>query len=178
MAASSDLTASDSDTTSGPTLQLEQAALVLDPELAVRPEPVRRDHAVAGNDERNAVLGAEGPRRPLGAGTPRQRSELAVRDDLTATDRAKRADQVAVERRVFLEVDLDVVQVDGLAPEEGLETLDDRMIGRSSGLVTGTRKLVPDDHVAVEPHLADTPSGRRIAKGLDSHPRRESTIGP
>ena len=64
----------------------EQPPLVLDPERAVAADPARGDDAVARDEEREAVLGAEragGACRPLPAG---ERRELAVADDLAPRD--------------------------------------------------------------------------------------------
>ena len=63
-------------------LEREQPALELRAGAAVASDPVRGDDAVARDDERVAVLGAERPGRARGARPARERRQLAVGDDL------------------------------------------------------------------------------------------------
>ena len=60
-------------------LQREQAALVLDAELAVRADPVRGDHPVSRDERRQVAASAERARGPGGARVAGESGELAVR---------------------------------------------------------------------------------------------------
>ena len=79
--ASSFRRSSDSDT-----FELQQPTLVLDSERAVRAEPVRRDDAMARDDEPEAVARAERAHSTLRVQAPGERRELAVGDRLAPTD--------------------------------------------------------------------------------------------
>ena len=76
-----------------------ETALVLDAELAVPADPAHGDDPVAGHEQREAVLGAEGAGRPGGSGAAGERRELAVADDLAPRDASERPGERGLERR-------------------------------------------------------------------------------
>ena len=73
--------------------------MYVDAERAVAADPARRDDPVAGHEEREAVLGAEGAGRPRRPGAAGERRELAVGDDLAPGNAAQRPGERALERR-------------------------------------------------------------------------------
>src|SRR5215207_9680818 len=150
MAASSARTSSES------TFELQEPALVLEPERSVRAEAVCGHHAVTWHEEREAVPGAERPRCPLGIGVARQRSELAVRDGLAVRDRPKCIRYARLERCGPGEVEVHVVERDWLAREIRPHALDDRMPRRADGF-SSSGQLVIHDPPVIEPELPHTP---------------------
>ena len=73
------------------------------------------DDPVTRHDEREDVPGAEAAGGPRGAGPPGERGEPAVRHDLAPRERARRREQLALERAQPVLVDLDVVVRDRCA---------------------------------------------------------------
>ena len=90
-------------------LEREQTTLQLGPGGAVPSDAVRRDDAVARDDQREAVVGAERPGRSRAPGPAGERGELAVRDDLAPGDRPGRRGELALQRRRPVELERDVV---------------------------------------------------------------------
>src|SRR5262249_54647229 len=133
------------------TLELQQPPLVGDPVRAVGAEAVCAYDAVTGDEEAEPVAGAEGAGRPGGSGRPGERGQLAVRDDLAARDLPQRGRTAAEERRLVLEVDLDVSERDGLAGEVGAQQGHELVLAkRAVRLPPRERQLVPDDPTVVE----------------------------
>src|SRR3954470_18369786 len=94
-------------------LELQQAALVLDAAEAVAPDPIRGDYAVAGDDEREAIVRAHRACSALGVRVAGERGQLSVRDHLPPRDGPQGLDDGALERREAVEGELDVAE--GLA---------------------------------------------------------------
>src|SRR6266508_3551884 len=151
------IAASSPRTFSESTFELQESALVLEPERSVRAEAVCGHYAVTRHEEWEAVPGAERPRCPLGIGVARQRSELAVRDGLAERDRPKCVRHARLERCGPGEVEVHVVEADWLACEIRPHALDDRMPRRADGLPR-PRQLVIHDPPLVEPELPHTPA--------------------
>lgn len=86
-------------------LEGEQTLLEHRARRTVAPDPVGGDNAVARNDQRVAVVGAKRPRCSSGAGTPCERSQLPVGDDLSPWDRTCGGGELALERCRPVEVD-------------------------------------------------------------------------
>src|SRR5437763_954699 len=120
IAASSLRRSSESDT-----FELQQTALVLDAERSVRADAVCGNDAVTRNDEWVAVVCAERPRGALGIRTTGGRRKLAVRDDLAGRDAAQGGRKLELERRVGVQVELDLVEADAFAGKEALEAVDE-----------------------------------------------------
>src|SRR5581483_3685102 len=99
------------------TLELQEAPLVTEAERAIRPEVTGGDHAVAGDEETEAVACAERAGRAGGAGGAGERGQLAVRDHLAPRDRPERLGAAREELAVVLEVDRDVLERNRVAGE-------------------------------------------------------------
>src|SRR5215211_2919020 len=102
-------------------LQSQEAALVLGPERTERAEARCRHHAVARNDEREAVARAERAGRALRVRMSRQCSQLSVRDALAVRNLPQRLCNRPLERRRPREIELDVREVDPLPAEVPLQ---------------------------------------------------------
>src|SRR2546421_4010248 len=148
-------------------LEGEQPALVVRPMRAVRAEPRRRHDAMAGHDHGEAVVGAEAPGGPLGARVAGEGGQLAVGHDLAAGHAPQRLRDRELERRAPLEVELDVVERDGLAGEEGAEAIPQLVPVVTVG--ARPRKLVPQEPLTVEPQLAGSPAVDGVADPPRSH---------
>src|ERR1051326_995794 len=120
IAASSLRRSSESDT-----LELQQAALVVDAEAPVVADAVRRHDAMAGQRERRPVVRAERPGGALRVRIAGVASQLPVRDDLAVRHRAERVGDRALERRQAFEVELERVERRPLAGEVPLEGVDE-----------------------------------------------------
>src|SRR5215204_2194736 len=130
MAASSCLRSSESDTFEG-----QESLLVLEPERAVRAQPVRPNHAVAGHDDPVAVACAEASCGTLGTWIPGEACEIAVGDDLSVRDAAQRIEDRQLEGRPTVEVELEVVEGHALSLEVRLKPVDQLLRSRHRAVV-------------------------------------------
>src|SRR5207302_689498 len=119
-AASSFRKSSESDT-----LELQKATFVLDAEVAVCAESVRSDDSVARQDQRVPVVRAERPGRALRIGVPGRAGQLAVGHNLAVRHVAKGVCNVALKQAQPVEVELHVVEPEGLACEIAAEPVDE-----------------------------------------------------
>src|SRR3954447_10538637 len=141
------------------TLELQETPLVAEPERPVRAQACRAHHAMARHEETEAVARTERAGRARSTGRACERRELAVGDDLSARYAAERLRATPEERRLVLEVDLDVVQCVGRSAEIGpqaLQELELTILDRRPG--PGGRKLMPDHASALEPELPHPPA--------------------
>ena len=100
-------------------LEGEEPALQCGAGRAVAADPVRRDDAMARDDERVPVVRTERSGRPSRARPPGERSQLAVRDDLAPRNRPCRGGQLVLERRRPVEIDDDSLVRRGIARRDG-----------------------------------------------------------
>src|SRR5262245_51650320 len=149
-------------------LELQQPALVAEPERAVRPEPVGRDDAVARDEEPEPVRRAHRADRPLRVRVPRERRDLAVGRRLPVRDRAHGTDRRELERRAPLQVELEVLEPVARAGEVLPDPVDQRV--RAVRRAAGRGELVPRDHVVHQHELADAPP-RDLVGELADHRR-------
>src|SRR4051794_22837669 len=130
---------------------------------------------MAGNEEAEPVAGAEGAGGPRGTRGARERRQLAVRHDLAPRDRPQLARAPLEERRLVLEVELDVVERVDAAREVPAQPRDELPGAARSGawhrFSAGERQLVPDDAVAVEPELAHAPVLDLVRNQRHAHAR-------
>src|SRR5688500_7164541 len=138
-------------------LQGKEAARVLGAERTERAEARCRDHAVARNDEREAVARTERAGRALRIRMSRQRSQLSVRDALAVRNLPQRLRNRSLERRRPREIELDVREVDPLPVEVPLQRPRERVRIAPSGR-TRPRKLVVNEPIAVHPDLPYAPA--------------------
>lgn len=120
MAASSCRRSSESDT-----FELQQTSFVLHAQRAVRADACCGDNAVTGNDQAEAVVGAERSGGALGARVAREASEIAVRNDFSVGDCTQRTQHGELERRPPTDFQLDIVEHSTLAGEIRLDPLQD-----------------------------------------------------
>src|SRR5215210_1404726 len=105
-------------------LERQEPTLVSEAEAAVAAEPCGGDDAMAGQENREPVPGAEAARRAGGAGAAGQPGELAVADDVTPGHPAERLRECRLEGRSPLLLERDVRERDGPAGEVRVETLE------------------------------------------------------
>src|SRR5438034_4898533 len=163
--ASSFRSSSDSDT-----FELQETALVVDAERAIRAEPVGRHDAVTGNDDREPVPSAERSRCTLRVRTAGECRQLAVRHRLAAADPAERLRQLTLELRRAVELDRHVEEVVWLAREVAREPLGERVVP-AARLDRGPGQLVVQQTIPFEPDLPHAPAGRFVARVRGGHPR-------
>ena len=120
--------------------QAQEATLVLDAEPAVAADTAGRDDPVAGDEEREPVLGTERPRSACGAGSARERRELAVRDHLAPRDGAESGRERVLERRSPASLERHVRERDRLAGEVAVER-SEQFRTRSRHRFAGTRPI-------------------------------------
>ena len=120
MAASSCRRSSESDT-----LELQEASLVLHAQRAVGAESSRGDHAVTGDDQTEAVVGAERSGGALSAGMACQASEVAVRNNFSVGDCTERTQHGELEGRPAADFQLDIVELGTFTSEVRLDPLND-----------------------------------------------------
>src|SRR5512133_66254 len=163
--ASSSRSSSDSDT-----LELQESPLVLDPERAVRAEPVGRHDAMARDHKREAVAGAEGARGPLCVRPAGKCRQLSVRDRLASSDASKHRRQLALELGGAFEFERNVEEIVGFAGKVAGKPLAEG-VARSPQVDGGARQLVVQESVTVEPDLPHAPTWRLVAGVLGGHDR-------
>src|SRR6187455_101724 len=129
---------------------------------------------MTGDDEGEAVRRAHRPRSPGRPRTTGERRELTVRDDLAPRHSPQRHDDVALERRGPVEIDLDVPEVHGLAAEKGMEAIDERVEPLLRPLVP-VAELVLDEDTVRPPDLAGAPARYDVPR-LDDRHRDHSRI--
>ena len=88
---------------------------------AVASDPVGCDHALARDDEREAIVGAERPGGARRTRTAGESGELAVRDDLAPRNCPGCGGELVLQRRCPLELERDVVIHGWHAGEVGRE---------------------------------------------------------
>src|SRR4029079_8709108 len=124
-------------------LEREQPPLHLDARVPVATDAVRADDTMARDDEREAIRRAHRARGPRGPRPTCEGGQLAVGHDLAPRHTPKCLDDVTLERRRPVQIDLDVPEVHGVAAEKGLESLDERVEAAPRRLVPAAEPL-PD----------------------------------
>src|SRR5439155_12453823 len=137
-------------------LELQQPALVLQPERAVRADPAGRDDAVTRHHDREPVPRAESPGRALRVGMTGERRQLPVRDRLAARYPAQHLRHASLERGRVLHVELDVEEVVPLAGEPADKAAGE-LVTSTTTIRRGTRELVQQEPITVEPQIPHSP---------------------
>ena len=108
---------------SGMALEPEEPALVRESERAVAADPAGADDPMAREEQPEAVLGAEAPRRTRGARIAGELGQLAVGDDLAPRHSLQHVRGLELERGCALEVELEVDERDALPGEVAVDSL-------------------------------------------------------